>query len=183
VTFCWQDGLRSPLNYVPPQSHSEGLCWCAAGEVDALDEADVGNILEAPDSEDELVSSSDSDADSDEDALRYEEMVDRYMDNAYQAYLERHHARDANRVERNKRKRLFSDGAPCRCSIFRAVVVYTHASFACELHCQGRTMRAQMRGHKGRTVTVVLEVCRGGGRGRRGFGGAAINARGIRVRV
>ena len=59
-----------------------------------------------------MVSTSGSgrEADSDEDALRYEQMVDQYMDDAYQAYLERHHARDANRVERHKRKRLDGDG-------------------------------------------------------------------------
>ena len=85
-----------------------------AGEADALDDEDVANLLEAPDSGDELTggdSASASDLDTDEEALRYEASVDQYMDAAYQAYLERHHARDANRVERHKRKRLAGDGA------------------------------------------------------------------------
>jgi hypothetical protein len=76
----------------------------------------VAALLDTVDSDDESASSAeasdDSDgADDDEDALRYEGMVEDYLDRSYQAYLERHHARDANQVQKAKRKRLAADGA------------------------------------------------------------------------
>ena len=95
-----------------------------AGDADALNERDVAALLDTIDSADESASSRDEgdgaeDAstdvddvdDDDDDALRYEAMVDDYLDRSYQTYLERHHARDANQLERTKRKRLAADGA------------------------------------------------------------------------
>jgi hypothetical protein len=109
------------------RKHHAGQCTSsgvvsAAGEADALDASDVAALVDTADSDDEAAAapargddsaSTDGDAadESDEDALAYEAMVEDYLDNAYQSYLERHHARDANQVERTKRKRLEADCA------------------------------------------------------------------------
>lgn len=78
-------------------------------------------LLDAPDSEDELIEApvaTGGGSDSEEEAaLRYEAMVDEYLDRSYQTYLERQHAREANKVERQKRKRLADAGACLLCSL------------------------------------------------------------------
>ena len=84
-------------------------------QVDALDEDDLANTLGAPDSDEEMVSSEEdaSDADSDDDRLRYEEMVEDYIDGAYQDYLDRKSLRAAREVEQRKRKRMGDEGVLC----------------------------------------------------------------------
>jgi nitroreductase len=88
-----------------------------AGDADALDAETVAATLEAPNSDSELASS-DSEADnaygSDEEAAAaaaYDAKVEQQLDNAYESYLQRRHARDAIKAEKHKRSRLRDAGA------------------------------------------------------------------------
>jgi hypothetical protein len=88
----------------------------AAGDAPALDEQQVEDIVDAPNSDDELVNATarGSESGDDEEALEYEAMVEEYLDNAYQSYLQRQLARGANQKEKVKRHRLADTGAPVR---------------------------------------------------------------------
>ena len=95
--------------------------WCA-GERDVLDSEELRVTLDAGDSGDELVSSdsSGSDDDGERAAAKYETMVETYLDRQYESYLQRKHARDAIKAEKQRRARLgvagVGDGARRHCS-------------------------------------------------------------------
>lgn len=83
-----------------------------AGERDVLDVDEVRHMLDAPDSGDELASvdGSSSDDDGEKADARYEGMVEEYLDRQYESYLQRRHARDAIKAEKQKRSRLAEAG-------------------------------------------------------------------------
>jgi hypothetical protein len=83
------------------------------GDTEALDEQAVENIVEAPNSDDELVEAASSESGSDDEGhgLKYEAMVEQYLDSAYQSYLQKQQARDSNRKEKERRRRLVDSGA------------------------------------------------------------------------
>jgi hypothetical protein len=88
-----------------------------AGDADALDAETVAATVDAPNSDSELVSS-DSEAEdaygSDEEAAAaaaYDAKVEQQLEDAYESYLQRRHARDAIKAEKLKRTRLRDAGA------------------------------------------------------------------------
>lgn len=85
-----------------------------AGERDVLDSEELRVTLDAGDSGDELVSSDSSGSDDDDGgeraAAKYEAMVETYLDRQYESYLQRKHARDAIKAEKQRRARLGDAG-------------------------------------------------------------------------
>lgn len=89
-----------------------------AGDADALDADTVAATLEAPNSDSEMASSESEDEQdpygSDEEAAAaaaYDANVEKQLDDAYESYLQRRHARDAIKAEKQKRSRLRDAGA------------------------------------------------------------------------
>lgn len=87
-----------------------------AGDADALDADTVAATLDAPNSDSELVTSDSDDGGvwgSDEEAAAaaaYDTRVEQQLDNAYESYLQRRHARDAIKAEKQKRSRMQDTG-------------------------------------------------------------------------
>ena len=85
----------------------------ATGDTEALDADTVAATLDAPNSDSELATSDGSASEQDEEAASaaYDAAVERQLDDAYESYLQRRHARDAIKAEKRKRTRLSEAGA------------------------------------------------------------------------
>lgn len=78
-----------------------------------LDVDELRTTLDAGDSGDELVSTDGSSSDDDDGeraAAKYEAMVETYLDRQYESYVQRKHARDAIKAEKQRRARLGEAG-------------------------------------------------------------------------